>query len=154
MTLPLLQVKVIDQHLMSAQIKAVSSSNIETLSSGCVLRHWSIFEFGRKHKAWKRVLQSVSYSIKNIHVTWIEDEVPSPEKNVTPLPKSVHLPISKLHSILAVANLLAQNNLSQIWYCCQISLQSAAVNCNFSGKTIWHLLGNIYFAGDGTYIKK
>ena len=47
-------------------------------------------------------------------------------------PKGVYLPISKLHSILAVANLLAHNNLSQICYCGQISLQSAAVNCSFS----------------------
>ena len=40
--------------------------------------------------------------------------------------------IWKLHSILAVANLLAHNNISQICYCGQISLQSAAVNCSFS----------------------
>ena len=37
---------------------------------------------------------------------------------------------SKLHSILAVANLLAHNNISQICYCGQISLQSAAVKCS------------------------
>ena len=49
--------------------------------------------------------------------------------NVTP--KGVYLPISKLHSILAVVNLLAHNNISQICYCGQISLQSAAVNCSF-----------------------
>ena len=36
----------------------------------------------------------------------------------------------------------------QICYCGQISLQSAAVFL-----TIWHLGGNIYFAGDGTYIR-
>ena len=47
-------------------------------------------------------------------------------------PKSVYLPISKLHSTLAVANLLAHNNISQFCYCGQISLQSAAVNCYFS----------------------
>ena len=35
-------------------------------------------------------------------------------------PKGVYLPISKLHSILAVANLLAHNNKSQICYCGQI----------------------------------
>ena len=46
--------------------------------------------------------------------------------------KGVHLPISKLHSILAVANLLAHNNKSQICYWGQILLQSAAVNCSFS----------------------
>ena len=61
-------------------------------------------------------------------------------------PKGVHLPISKLHSILAVANLLAHNNISQFCYCGQISLQSAAVNCSFSDT----FGGNIYFAGDGT----
>ena len=59
-------------------------------------------------------------------------------------PKGVYLPISKLLSILAIANLLAHNNRSQICYCGQISLQSAAVNwqSDFFG-------GNIYFAGDG-----
>ena len=31
-----------------------------------------------------------------------------------------YLPISKLHSILAVANLLAHDNISQICYCSQI----------------------------------
>ena len=42
-------------------------------------------------------------------------------------PPKVCLTISKLHSILDVANLLAHNNISQICYWCQISLQSAAV---------------------------
>ena len=45
--------------------------------------------------------------------------------------KGVYLLISKLHAILAVANLLAHNNVSQICYCGRISLQSAAVNCSF-----------------------
>ena len=58
-------------------------------------------------------------------------------------PKGVYLPISKLHSILAVTNLLAHNNKSQVCYCNQISLQC----CSFSDMTPW---GNIYFAGDGT----
>ena len=35
-------------------------------------------------------------------------------------PKGIYLPISKLHSILAVVNLLAHNNISQICYCCHI----------------------------------
>ena len=55
-------------------------------------------------------------------------------------PKGVYWPISKLHSILAVANLLAHNNISQICYCGQISLQSAAVNCSFSDN-LQHLWG-------------
>ena len=46
-------------------------------------------------------------------------------------PKGVYLPTSKLHSILAIANLLDHNNKTQICYCGQISLQSAAVNCIF-----------------------
>ena len=53
--------------------------------------------------------------------------------NVTP--KGVYLPVSKLHSILAVANLLARNNKSQVCYCdnlLEISLQRAVVNCSFS----------------------
>ena len=65
--------------------------------------------------------------------------------NVTP--KGVVLPISKLHSILAVANLLAHDNISQICYCGQILLQSAAVNCSFSDIPT-PLGSNIYFAGD------
>ena len=61
----------------------------------------------------------------------------------------VYLPILKLHLILAISNLLAHNNKSQICYCGQISLQSAAVNCSFSSDTIG---GNIYFAGDDTLL--
>ena len=45
--------------------------------------------------------------------------------------KGVYMSISKLHSILAVTNLLAHNNKSQICYCGQISLQSAAVTAVF-----------------------
>ena len=71
--------------------------------------------------------------------------VPSPQNKC--YPKGVCLPISKLHSILAVANLLAHNNKSQICYCGQISLQSAAVKSSFSDP----FGGNIYFAGDSTY---
>ena len=62
-------------------------------------------------------------------------------------PKGVYLCISKLHSILTVANLLAHNNTIQICYCGQISLQSAAVNCSFSDN-LTPFGGNIYFAGD------
>ena len=56
-----------------------------------------------------------------------------------PLKVRVYLPISKLHSIIVAANLLAHNNISQICYCGQIPLQSAAVNCSFSGNltTFW-----------------
>ena len=50
--------------------------------------------------------------------------------NVTP--KGVYLLISKLHSIFAAANLLVHDNISQICYCGQISLQSAAVNWSIS----------------------
>ena len=64
-------------------------------------------------------------------------------------PEGVYLPISKLHSILAVANLLAHKNKNQICYCGQISLQTAAVNCSFSDN-LAPLGGTIYFAGDGT----
>ena len=46
--------------------------------------------------------------------------------------KGVFLPILKLNLILAVANLLAHNNKSQICYCGQDSLQSTTVNCSFS----------------------
>ena len=52
--------------------------------------------------------------------------------NVNPI--GAYLPISKLRSILPVANLLALNkhNVSQICYCGQISLQSAAAKFSFS----------------------
>ena len=56
---------------------------------------------------------------------------------------------SKVHSILSEANLLTHNNKSQICYCGQISLQSAAVNCSFSDN-LTPLGGTIYFAGDGS----
>ena len=49
--------------------------------------------------------------------------------NVTP--KGVYLSTSKLHSIVAVANLLAHNNKSQICYCGQISLQVYSIHWNF-----------------------
>ena len=39
---------------------------------------------------------------------------------------------SKLHSILAVADLLARIKISRICYCGQISLQSVSVNCSFT----------------------
>ena len=67
-------------------------------------------------------------------------------------PKGVYLPISNLHSILAVANLLAHNNKSHICYCGQISLQSAAVNNSFFSfsDNLTPFEGNNYFAGDGT----
>ena len=66
-------------------------------------------------------------------------------------PKAVHLPISKLQSILAITNLLTHNNISQICYCGQISLLSAAVNCSFSDNIHYTTFrGTIYFAGDGT----
>ena len=41
---------------------------------------------------------------------------------------------SYIHSILAVSNLFAHYNISQISYCRHISLQSAAVNCSISGN--------------------
>ena len=55
----------------------------------------------------------------------IADSAIASKINVTP--KGAYMPLSKLHSILAVANSLAHNNISQICYCGQISLQSAAV---------------------------
>ena len=47
-------------------------------------------------------------------------------------PKGVYLPISKLHSFLAVAILHVHNNISEICYYGQTLLLSAAVNCCFS----------------------
>ena len=48
--------------------------------------------------------------------------------------------------LLAHLEATLAHNISQICYCGQISLQSAAVNCSFS-----HTFGgNIYFAADGT----
>ena len=72
--------------------------------------------------------------------------VPTIASKINVTPKCVHLSILTLHSILAAANLLAHNNISQICYCGQISLQSAAF--------FWYsdsFGGTIYFAVDGTY---
>ena len=66
--------------------------------------------------------------------------------------KGVYLPISKQHSILAVANILNYQKkeiISQIYFCCQISLLCAAVNCSVYDN-LTPLGGNINFAGDGT----
>ena len=57
----------------------------------------------------------------------------------------VSLPIQ--YSISADANLIGHKNKSQICYCDQISLQSAAVNCSFSDT----FGGNIYCTGDGIF---
>ena len=79
-------------------------------------------------------------SNKKLYIRTISSKI-----NVTT--KGVYLPLSKLHSFLAVTNLLAHNKIGQICYCGQISLQSAAVNCSFTGT----FLGNIHFAVNGTY---
>ena len=67
-------------------------------------------------------------------------------------PKSDYLPISKLYSILAVANLPAHNNISPICYCVQINANTECCRFNCSFSVNLKLLGvdNIYFAGDGT----
>ena len=57
----------------------------------------------------------------------IEGEMCTISSKINGTPKGVYLPISKLQSILVIANLLAHNYKSQICYCGQISLQSAAV---------------------------
>ena len=73
----------------------------------------------------KYLSQKLTYCQFNIKQCTIASKI-----NVTS--KGGYLPISKLHSILAVANLLAHNNINQICYCGQISLQSAAAKCSFS----------------------
>ena len=74
---------------------------------------------------FENLFYTLIQDIQAIHKDTIASKI-----NITP--KGVYLPISKLHSILAVVNLIAHNNISQICYCGQISLQSAAVNCSFS----------------------
>ena len=62
----------------------------------------------------------------------------------------VFLPISKVSSILAVANLLAHNNISQICYCGPrfITEWYSSLQFFWQSDTFG---GNIYFAGDGTF---
>ena len=50
---------------------------------------------------------------------------------------------------LSRSKLLVHNNIIQICYCGEISLQSVAVNCSFSNN-LTPMWGNIYFAGDFT----
>ena len=53
-------------------------------------------------------------------ILYIYIHTPSSEKlMLTPKAKGVYLPISKLHSILALSNSLAHDNISEICYCCQ-----------------------------------
>ena len=63
-------------------------------------------------------------------------------------PIGVYLPISKLHSILALANLLAHDN---SWLCYYGHIYSLQLKYSMASK--WaskHLWGTVYFAGDGT----
>ena len=69
--------------------------------------------------------------------------------NATPI--GLDLPVSKVHFILLIANLLDHNNIDQICYRSQISLQSAAVNCSFSENLTFR--SNISFAGNGAFVK-
>ena len=68
-------------------------------------------------------------------------------------------------NFIAVANLLAHNNISQICYCGQISLQSAAVNCSFSDNLtllgvsfillakVHHIVKKIYYLAPVACVK-
>ena len=55
------------------------------------------------------------------HVAALIGSYSSISSKINGTPKGVYLPISKLHSILVVANELAHNNISQICNCGQIS---------------------------------
>ena len=100
-------------------------------------------------KQYARYIWNTLYSYSSV-------SNPTIASNINVTPKGVYLPISKLHSILAVANLLAHNNKSQICYCGQISLQSAAVNCSFSDNVTplgvtFILLAMLQYANNFTY---
>ena len=62
--------------------------------------------------------------------------------------KGFYLSMSKLHSILAVANLLAHNNITNSYYV-QVNLLQleSSVSSKWASKHLW---GTIYFAVDGT----
>ena len=63
-------------------------------------------------------------------------------------PKGVYLPISKLHSILTVANLLAHNNL---WLCYYGQVNLLWIKLSVVSKWASKFFGGtIYFAVDGT----
>ena len=83
----------------------------------------------RFHFPFVRVIWALS-SLQLNMTNWAKKcIIPSKINDTTQ--RCLYLPISKLHSILAVANLLAHNDTSKICCCGQISLQSAAVNCSF-----------------------
>ena len=100
--------------------------------------------FPSRRQAGKIQLPTAKRSLTGDKKVMTSSKLPQCRRNVTlpactiaskinGTPKGDHLLISKLHSILAVANLLAHNKKkSQICYCGQISLQSAAVYCSFS----------------------
>ena len=91
-------------------------------TSNCFICGWFMYE-----KLLKYFKLCINYKRFNLNkkLSTIVSKI-----NVTP--NGVYLPFSKLLSILPVAISLAHNNISQICYCGQISLQSAAVNCSFS----------------------
>ena len=56
---------------------------------------------------------------------------PTINSKINGTPKGVCLLIPKLHSILAVANLLAHNNLWLCYYICAIKFTTAKIECGF-----------------------
>ena len=76
------------------QIKLVNVLATVEASLLCTSNSWSFFLFQQKLKLSLCTINSKIYGT----------------------PKGVYLPISKLHSILAVVNLLAHNNLTISWH--------------------------------------
>ena len=70
----------------------------------------------------KQILNNIFFLSLQLFICTIASKI-----NVTL--KGVYLPILKLNSILAVANLPTHRNISKISYCGQISIHSAAVTC-------------------------
>ena len=64
-------------------------------------------------------------------------------------PKGVYLPISKLHSVLALANLFAHNNIT-ISYYVQVNSLYGSNQVQLRNGQIDTYRGTIYFAADGT----
>ena len=69
-------------------------------------------------------MDKIRYFLREYTRAWFVYCTIANKTNFNVTPKGVYLPISKLHSISAEANLLAHNNISQICYCSQFSLQS------------------------------
>ena len=90
----------------------------------------------------------IPYNLQCINELFIILSLCTIDSKISGTPKGVYLPIFKIHSILAIANLLAHIN---SWLCYYGQVNSLRLKSSVASK--WaskHLWGTIYFVVGGT----